>query len=93
VQDDGQRERPAQIVLESDPPRRLSNTWHTFTPELRAMIGLDYAVYATLAAEKRSRVTFTIDPDGDRCKLTVVHDQFDAGSIGARGCPSNLSPT
>src|SRR5580658_1871244 len=26
---------PAQVVLESDPYRRLSYTWHTFTPEWR----------------------------------------------------------
>jgi hypothetical protein len=25
---------PAQVVLESDPYRRLSYTWHTFTPEV-----------------------------------------------------------
>ena len=25
---------PEQVVLEADPPRRLSYTWHTFTPEL-----------------------------------------------------------
>ena len=31
---------PAQVVLESDPYRRLSYTWHTFTPEWAAAYGV-----------------------------------------------------
>jgi hypothetical protein len=27
---------PAQVVLQSDPFRRLAYTWHTFTPEWAA---------------------------------------------------------
>ena len=30
---------PEQVVLEADPPRRLSYTWHTFTPELARAVG------------------------------------------------------
>jgi uncharacterized protein YndB with AHSA1/START domain len=30
---------PAQVVLESDPYKRLSYTWHTFTPEWAAVSG------------------------------------------------------
>ena len=26
---------PEQVILESDPPRRLAYTWHTITPEAR----------------------------------------------------------
>src|SRR3954449_1901618 len=31
---------PEQVVLESDPPRRLSYTFHTFTPEFGATVGV-----------------------------------------------------
>src|SRR3954447_9493971 len=33
-------EDPEQVVLEADPYRRLSYTWHTFTPELAAALEL-----------------------------------------------------
>ncbi len=71
---------PGQVVLESDPPRRLSYTWHTFTPELADAIGFDDELRATVAAEPRSKVTFDIEPAGDTVKLTVVHDEFEPGS-------------
>ena len=32
---------PEQIVLKSDPYRRLSYTWHTYSPEWAAMHGID----------------------------------------------------
>ena len=32
---------PEQVVLEADPPRRLSYTWHTFTPEWAAAVGFE----------------------------------------------------
>ena len=35
---------------------------------------------AKLTSERRSRVTFEIEPLGDNVKLTVVHDDFDPGS-------------
>ena len=71
---------PGQVVLESDPPRRLSYTWHAFTPELADAIGFDDELFATVAAEPRSKVTFDIEPAGDAVKLTVVHDEFEPGS-------------
>jgi uncharacterized protein YndB with AHSA1/START domain len=76
-------ESPEQVVLESDPPRRLSYSWHTFTPELVGSLNLSEEVGARLAAESRSKVTFDIEPLGDVCKLTVVHDGFDEGSTAA----------
>jgi uncharacterized protein YndB with AHSA1/START domain/DNA-binding transcriptional ArsR family regulator len=76
-------ESPEQVVLESDPPRRLSYSWHTFTPELAESLSLGEEVAAGLAAESRSKVTFDIEPLGDVCKLTVVHDGFDEGSTAA----------
>ena len=76
-------ESPEQVVLESDPPRRLSYSWHTFTPELVRSLNLVENVGERLAAESRSKVTFDIEPLGDVCKLTVVHDGFDVGSTAA----------
>jgi DNA-binding transcriptional ArsR family regulator/uncharacterized protein YndB with AHSA1/START domain len=69
-----------QVVLESDPYRRLSYTWHTFTPELAKALGWSDEKLAALASERRSKVTFEIEPAGDKVKLTVVHDDFDPGS-------------
>jgi DNA-binding transcriptional ArsR family regulator/uncharacterized protein YndB with AHSA1/START domain len=71
---------PGQVVLESDPYRRLSYTWHSFTPELGDAIGFSDEVLHALAAEPRSKVTFEIEPAGDAVKLTVVHDGFEPGS-------------
>jgi uncharacterized protein YndB with AHSA1/START domain len=51
-------------VVEVDAPRRLVTTWHaTYSPET--------------AKERPSRVTWTIQPMGPICKLSVVHDDFD----------------
>jgi uncharacterized protein YndB with AHSA1/START domain len=53
------------IVVESDPPRRLVHTWRAlYNPEL--------------AAEPKSRVTWEIEPEpGGVCRLTVIHDQLE----------------
>ncbi|MFB6539153.1 ArsR/SmtB family transcription factor [Streptomyces noursei] len=75
---------PEQVVLESTPHRRLSYTWHTFTPEWAANAGVADDVLARLAAEPRSKVTFEIEPLGELVKLTVVHDGFAPDST-ARG--------
>jgi uncharacterized protein YndB with AHSA1/START domain len=73
---------PEQVVLESEPYRHLSYTWHTFTPELgEAHEQLTEEVLAKAAAEARSKVTFEIEQLGEVCKLTVVHDGFEPGSI------------
>ncbi|CAL9461220.1 ArsR/SmtB family transcription factor [Streptomyces sp. enrichment culture] len=72
---------PEQVVLESDPYRRLSYTWHTFTPEWAEANGIDDETLAKLSAERRSKVTFEIEDLGGSVKLTVVHDGFEPGSI------------
>ena len=54
-------------VLEVDRPRRLSYTWRTLYDE-------------AASRERPSRVTWEIEVLGDVCKLTLVHDDFDAGS-------------
>jgi DNA-binding transcriptional ArsR family regulator/uncharacterized protein YndB with AHSA1/START domain len=72
---------PEQVVLESEPYRRLSYTWHTFAPELAgAHEQLTDEVLAKAAAEARSKVTFEIEPIDELCKLTVIHDGLEPGS-------------
>jgi uncharacterized protein YndB with AHSA1/START domain/DNA-binding transcriptional ArsR family regulator len=84
-----------QVVLESEPHRRLSFTWHTVTPELAGFLDLTEEARERLAAERRSKVTFEIEPLGELVKLTVVHDGFEAGSLMAsmvsHGWPPILS--
>src|SRR5882757_8039493 len=54
------------IVLECDPPRRLSYTWH---PQ-----------YEPFLHEPHSRVTFELVQLEGQVQLTVTHDEFDEGS-------------
>jgi uncharacterized protein YndB with AHSA1/START domain/DNA-binding transcriptional ArsR family regulator len=86
---------PAQVVLESEPYRRLSYTWHSYTPEWAAANGVGDGYLARVAAERRSRFTFDIEPAGELVKLTVIHDGFDPGSAvldsAAQGWPRVLS--
>jgi uncharacterized protein YndB with AHSA1/START domain len=70
---------PDQVVLESDPFRRLSYTWHSFTPEWAEAHDVSDNHLAKIAAEPRSRVTLDIEPQGDYVRLTVVHDGFEPG--------------
>jgi DNA-binding transcriptional ArsR family regulator/uncharacterized protein YndB with AHSA1/START domain len=68
---------PEQVVLESDPYRRLAYTWHTFSPEWAEIHGFDEEVAAAWRAEPRSRVAFDIEEASEGVvKLTVVHDGF-----------------
>jgi uncharacterized protein YndB with AHSA1/START domain/DNA-binding transcriptional ArsR family regulator len=86
---------PEQVVLESDPYSRLSYTWHTFTPEFDQEFGFGDELFSKMTAEPRSKVTFEIEPAGPAVKLTVIHDDFEAGSTVAElvsgGWPSVLS--
>ena len=70
---------PEQMVLEADPYRRLSYTWHTFTPEWAEANGISEDVRARVASEPRSEVTFDIEPFGEMVKLTVTHDCIEPG--------------
>jgi uncharacterized protein YndB with AHSA1/START domain len=54
-------------VLEADPPRRLVHT-------LTSLWGED------VRAEGPSRVIWEIEPVGDSCRLTVIHDQLRDGA-------------
>jgi len=86
---------PPQVVLESEPYRRLAYPWHTFTPEFAKAVGLSDEVYTKMASERRSKVTFEIEPLGQMVKLTVVHDDFEPGStvleMVSEGWPRLLS--
>jgi uncharacterized protein YndB with AHSA1/START domain len=54
-------------ILEAEPPRRLVHTQLAhFSPEAEA--------------EGSSRVTWEIEPVGDSCRLTLVHDQMRDGA-------------
>ncbi len=51
-------------VLACEPPRRLSITWKVlYSPEA--------------ADDAPSRVTWEIEPMGEVCRLSLVHDQFE----------------
>jgi uncharacterized protein YndB with AHSA1/START domain/DNA-binding transcriptional ArsR family regulator len=86
---------PEQVVLESEPYRRLAYTWQTITPEFAQEFGFSDELVARLAGERRSKVTFEIEPAGAAVKLTVIHDGFDAGSAMlesiSQGWPAVLS--
>ena len=88
-------EDPQQVVLEADPPRRLSYTWHTFTAEWGSAHDFEDELVARLAGESRTRVTFDLEPVGEMVKLTVVHDGFDDDSVAFEmvrdGWPALLS--
>jgi uncharacterized protein YndB with AHSA1/START domain len=72
---------PEQVILESEPFRRLAYTWHTFTPAWAECHGVPEETAAAWRAEPRSRVAFDIEDAGRGVvKLTVVHDGFAAGS-------------
>src|SRR5262245_22638802 len=51
-------EDPEQVVVESDPYRRLSYTWHSFTPEWAERHDFEDELLALVASEPRSKVTF-----------------------------------
>jgi uncharacterized protein YndB with AHSA1/START domain len=59
------------VIVEADPPRRLSYTWANTSEEFRD--------------ERPSRVTFAIEPYGKLVKLTLVHEDFEQGSKMLQG--------
>jgi uncharacterized protein YndB with AHSA1/START domain len=69
------------VILVSDPPRRLSYAWRPLYDEFKH--------------ERPSRVTIDIAPLKDQVRLTVTHDDFDEGSVVfgkiTEGWPSVLS--
>ncbi|MEU5880947.1 metalloregulator ArsR/SmtB family transcription factor [Spirillospora sp. NPDC047279] len=75
-----------QKVLEAEPGKRLAYTWHNYQPEMAEYFGWSDEKLAELQKEKRSKVTFEIEPAGDETvKLTVVHDDFEPDSEMLKG--------
>ncbi|MGW6055344.1 SRPBCC family protein [Streptomyces sp. NPDC055189] len=72
---------PDQVILICRPHRRLAYTWHTFTPQWAQAVGVSEEVRSRLAAERRSQVTFDLEPQRDQVKLTVTHDFDPAGAL------------
>ena len=56
-------------VIEFDPPRRLVTTFNAQWDE-------------AVAAREPSRVTYEIEPMGEVCKLTLLHENLDRGAAG-----------
>ncbi|MGW2601392.1 ArsR/SmtB family transcription factor [Streptomyces klenkii] len=83
---------PEQVVLVSEPHSRLAYTWHTFTDDWAKTVGIGEDVRAQIAAERRSTVTFDIEPHGgDQVKLTVTHE-FDPDGILHGMCSQGWPP-
>ena len=66
------------VILESDPPRRLSYTWRV-------------EAFPQMREEGFSRVAFDIEPLGELVRLTLTHDQFPTPSL-VRDAVSNGWP-
>lgn len=80
---DGEFRDLGQVVLEAEPHRRLSYSWHNYQPEHAEHFGWSAEEFAELLKEKRSKVTFEIEPGGagvDAVRLTVIHDDFEPDS-------------
>jgi len=75
---------PEQVVLESEPYRRLSYTWHTFSAEWAESVGFTDAAHERLTSERRSKITFEIEAlDPEQVRLTVLHDDLEPGGVTA----------
>lgn len=78
---DGEFEEVGQRVLEAEPGRRLSYTWHTLQPMHRQMFDFASDEEWEKAVRERSKVTFDIEPADEPelgIRLTVTHDGFDS---------------
>jgi uncharacterized protein YndB with AHSA1/START domain/DNA-binding transcriptional ArsR family regulator len=74
-----------QVVLESEPYRLLSYTWHNYQPEHVELFGWTDEVFAELVKEKRAKVTFELEQIGSTTKLTVTHDGFQGNTEMLKG--------
>ncbi|WP_328852822.1 metalloregulator ArsR/SmtB family transcription factor [Micromonospora globbae] len=79
-----------QRVLVAEPYRRLSYSWHGFQPEHAAHFGWSEEELAARLGERRSKVTFEIEPYGAAVRLTVVHDDFSPDSEMHRAISGQL---
>jgi uncharacterized protein YndB with AHSA1/START domain len=87
---------PEQVVLVARPGRRLAYTWHSFTPDWAAAVGMEEGTRSAWAAEPRSTVTIDLEGVGEEVtKLTLTHGGFRTASSVlpaiATGWPAVLS--
>ncbi|WP_328322280.1 ArsR/SmtB family transcription factor [Streptomyces sp. NBC_00388] len=78
---DGDFEDLDQRVIEAEPGKRLSYTWHTLQSMHRALFGEVSDEESEAARQERSKVTFDIEPaevPSAGVKLTITHDGFDS---------------
>ncbi|MCG5436547.1 ArsR/SmtB family transcription factor [Micromonospora foliorum] len=88
---DGEPRDLGQRVLVAEPYRRLSYSWHGFQPEHAEHFGWSAEELAARLGERRSTVTFEIEPHGDRVvRLTVIHDGFSPDSEMHRAISGQL---
>ncbi|SCL31316.1 transcriptional regulator, ArsR family [Micromonospora rhizosphaerae] len=80
-----------QRVLEAEPHRRLSYSWHGFQPEHAAHFGWSAEELAARLGERRSKVTFDLEPYGQTVRLTVTHDDFSPDSEMHRAISGQLA--
>lgn len=90
---DGEFRDLGQVVLEADPPRRLSYTWHNYQPAHAEFFGWSPEYYAELVKEQRSRVTFEIEPVRSMVRLTVTHDGFEGDTEMLKAVSGQKSET
>jgi uncharacterized protein YndB with AHSA1/START domain len=62
-------------IIDSDPPRKLVTTF-------------EMTHHETGKNDKPSRVTWLIEPDGEMCRLTLTHDEFEGETDTYRGVVS-----
>ncbi|MEU6641506.1 SRPBCC domain-containing protein [Saccharomonospora sp. NPDC046836] len=75
-----------QVVVEADPYRRLSYTWHNYQPEHAELFGWSPERLAQLQQEQLSTVTFELEPVGETVKLTVIQHGFEGETEMLRAC-------
>ena len=86
---------PEQVVIESDPYRRLAFTWHTFVQELAKTGGVSATISPRQRRSRGPRSRSNSSRPASAVKLTVVHDGFPPASRAAElvshGWPQVLS--
>ncbi|MGH3758807.1 ArsR/SmtB family transcription factor [Actinophytocola sp.] len=73
---DEQATDQGQVVLESDPHRRLAYSWHKYQPEHAELFGWSPERLAELREEPQTQIAFDIEEAGPVVRLTVTHDGF-----------------
>jgi uncharacterized protein YndB with AHSA1/START domain/DNA-binding transcriptional ArsR family regulator len=82
-----------QVVLESDPPRRLAYSWHLPSQFHADFLGWSAERLAELQAEPRSKVTFEIEAVPAGVRLHVLHDGFGGATEMADAVSGRLPQT